>query len=111
VLVLEPQVCKNRLLIDMHGDLFDSAPCRDVLSARERSAPGDLSEADQVTGYQRHGTPGTFLPRRVGGRIDDDLTEDSPTRVVRIAARNKKPPERLCHSLRFRLRSVTVKMP
>ena len=95
----------------MHSDLFDPARCRDVLSARQLSAPTDLSETDEVLGHQRHSTPRTLLPRRVGSRIDDDLAEDSPTRVVRIATRNKKPRECLCHSERFRLRSMAVEMP
>jgi hypothetical protein len=110
-LVLESQVGKDRGLIHMHGDLLDPAPCRDVLSARKRSTPRDLSEIDQVLRDQWHSTARALLPRRIGGRIDDNLTEDSPTRVVRIATRNEKSTERLRYSLRFRLGSVTVKMP
>jgi hypothetical protein len=109
-LVLESQVGKDRGLIHMPGDLLDPAPCRDVLSARKRSTPRDLSEIDQVLRDQWHSTPRALLPRSVRGRIDDNLTEDSPTGVVRIAPRDEKPAERLGHPLRFRLSPMAVKV-
>ena len=109
--MLEPEVREDRGLINVYGDLFDAALGSDVLSARERRAPTDARKADEVVGYHRHGAPRALLPRRIGSRVDDDLTDDSPARVVRIAARNEKPCERMCHSHRLRLRSMAVEMP
>ena len=44
---------------------------------------------------QRHRAPRAPLPRRVSRRIDDNLTHDSPTTMVRIAAGNE---DRACTS-------------
>jgi hypothetical protein len=109
--VLETQVREHRRLIYVHRDLFDPTPRRDVLSAGERGAPRGLRKADQVFRYQWHGTSRTLLPRSIGSRIDDDLTEHSPTRMVRVAARDEEPAERLGDPLCIRLRSVTIKVP
>jgi hypothetical protein len=98
-------------LINVDGDLFGAALGGDMLSARQLRAPTLASKADQVLGHHRYGAPRAFLPRRVGGRVDDDLTDDSPTRVVRIATRNEKPRERLRHPQRPRLGPMTVQMP
>ena len=43
--------------------------------------------------------------------IDDDLTDDSPTSVMRVATRNKKPRERIGQSRGSGLGCVDVEMP
>lgn len=109
--MLESEVCEDWGLIYVYGDLFDAALSRYVLSTCELRAAANPSETDEVPGDQRYSAPGALLPRRVGRRVNDDLPEDSPTRVVRITARNQKPCERLCHSQCFRLRAMAVEMP
>jgi hypothetical protein len=101
--VLEPQVGKYRGLIDVNGDLFGAALGGDVLSAHQRRAPTVTRKADQVLGYQRHGAARALLPRCLGRRVDDDLPDDSPSRMVRIAACDQKARERLCHPESSRL--------
>ena len=95
--MLEPQICKDRGMINMNGDLFGAALGGDMLSAHQLHAPTVARDADEVLGYKRHGAARALFPRCARRRVDDDLTDDSPTRVVRIAARNEKPRERLCH--------------
>jgi hypothetical protein len=90
-------------LIDVNGDLFDATLGGDMLSARQLRAPTIAGKADEVRGDQRHGAARALLPRRVGRRVDDYLTDDSPSRVVRVAARNEKPGERLSHPQRLGL--------
>lgn len=94
----------------MSRDLFGATLGSDVLSARQRRAPGVARQADQILGHKRHGSPRAFLPRRVRRRVDDNLTDHSPPGVVGVAARNEKPRERLCHPERLGLRAVAVEM-
>jgi hypothetical protein len=98
-------------LINVNGDLFGTALSGNMLSARQLRAPTLASKADEVLGHQRYRAPRAFLPWRVGRRVDDDLTHDSPPRVVRIATRNEKPRERLRHPHRPWLGSVAVQVP
>lgn len=95
----------------MNGDLFGATLGSDVLSARQVRAPRVAREADEVVGYQRHGSPSAFLPRRVGCRVDDDLTDDTPALVVGVTARDEKPRERLRYAQRPWLGPVAVEMP
>jgi hypothetical protein len=95
----------------MTCDLFGAALGSDMLSTRQLRAPTVASKADEVFGYQRYRAPCALLPRRVGRRVDDDLTHDSPTRVVRIATRNEKPRQCLRHAERSRLGPVAVQVP
>jgi hypothetical protein len=97
-------------LINVNGDLFGATLGSDVLSVHELRAPALAGKPEEVSGYQRHGPPRAFLPRRIGGRVDDDLADDPPARMVRIAARHKKPRERLCYAQRPWLGPVAVEM-
>ena len=106
----EPQVRKYGALIDVDGDLFGAAPGSDVLGADQRRAATLAREADQVFGHQWYGAPRAFLPRCVGGRVDDNLPDHSPTRVVRIAARDEKPRQCLCQPQRSWLAAVAVQV-
>jgi hypothetical protein len=109
--VIEPEICEDRRLINVYGDLF-GAPLRgDVLSARELRAATGAGQADEIVSDHWDGTARTFLPRRIRSRVDDDLANDPPTGVMRIAARNEKSCERLSHPYCVRLRSVAVEMP
>lgn len=97
-------------MINVNGDLFDTTPSRDVLSARQLRSATDGREADQVLSYQRHRPPGALLPRRVGRRVDNHLTYDSPACMMRIAARYKESRECLRHPDRPGLGPVAVEM-
>ena len=94
----------------MTRDLFGTTLSGYVLSARQLRSATIAREADQVLSHQRHRPPRAFLPRRVGRRVDNDLTHDSPPRMVRIAARDKKSRERLCHPVRAGLGAVAVEV-
>ena len=108
--MLEPQVGENRGLIDVTRDLLGAALGRDMLGADEWGTASLARELEQVTGHQRDGPARTPLPRRVGGRVDHDLTNHSPTRVVGIAAGDEKARKRLGDRDRARLGSVAVEM-
>ena len=108
--VLEPQVRKYSGLVDVNGDLFGAALGGDVLSAYQLRAPVVAGKADQVLGYERDSPPGAFLPWRVGRRVDHDLADYSPARMVRIAARNEKARQRLGDTHCRRLGRVAVEM-
>jgi hypothetical protein len=94
----------------MDRDLLGTALSGDVLSARQRGAPSFACKGDQVLCDQRYGPPSALLPRRVGRRVDDNLTHGPPACVVRIAARDEKPRQRLCHTDRSWLGAVPVQM-
>ncbi len=94
----------------MTGDLFGATLSRYMLSARQLRSATVAREADQVLSYERHRPPRAFLPRGVGRGVHNDLTHDSPAGMVRIAARDKKSRERLCHAVRARLGPVPVEM-
>ena len=81
-----------------------------MLSTHQLRSATVARKADQVLSYQRHRPPRAFLPWGVSRRVHYDLTHDPPARMVRIAARDKKSRERLCHPLRPRLRPLTVEM-
>ena len=108
--VLEPQVGKHRSLIDVTRDLLRPALGGDVLSARELRAASLTGKAQQISGYERHCPPSTLLPRCVGGRIHHDLTNDSPARMMRVAASDEKARERLGNGGCPRLGSMAVEM-
>ncbi len=109
--MLEPQVRQDHGLIDVNGDLLGAALRRDVLRACELGATAVAPKLDQIVCHQRHRPARTLLPRRVGSRVDHDLTHNPPTRVMRIAPRNQKASERLRHPERLRLGAMTVQMP
>ena len=98
-------------MINVTGDLFGATLSGHMLGARQLRSATVAREGDQVLSYQRHRPPRAFLPRSVGGRVHDDLTHDSPSRVVRIATRDEKARERLRHTVRPGLGSVAIEMP
>ena len=83
-----------------HDFLFGTTLSGYMLSASQLRSAAVACEADQVISHQRHRPPRAFLPRGVGRRVHNDLTHDSPARMMRIAARDKKSRERLCHLVR-----------
>lgn len=95
----------------MYGDLFGPALGSDVLGARQRRAPAVARKADQVLGDDPHGSPRAFLPRRIGRRVDDNLTHHSPAGVVRVTAGHQKSRQRLGDPRRPRLGAMAVEMP
>ena len=108
--MLEPEVCKQRSLIDVTGNLLRAALGSDVLGAPERRAATLTGKVQQITGHERHCSAGTLLPRCVGGRIHHDLTNDSPARMMGVAASDEKARERLGNGGCPRLGSVAVEM-
>ena len=95
----------------MHGDLLGAALGSDVLRARQRRAATIARQRDQVLGDEWYGSAGAPLPRRIGRRVDDDLTDDSPTRVVRVTAGDQKTRQGFGHAHCARLGRMAVKMP
>lgn len=95
----------------MDGDLLGAALGGDVLGTRQRRAPLAAGEGHQVVGDQPHGSPRAFLPGRIGGGVHDNLTDDPPAGVVRVAASDEKPGQRLGDSGRAWLGTVAVEMP
>jgi hypothetical protein len=61
--------------------------------------PTVAGKGDEILGDHRYRSSRALLPWRVGGRVNDNLTDGSPTSVVRVATRNKKPRERIGHPL------------
>jgi hypothetical protein len=94
----------------VNGDLFSTTLSRYMLSARQLRSATVAREADQILSYQRHGPPRALLPRGVGRRVHNHLTYDSPACMMRIAARYKKPRERLSHPNRPGLGPMAVEM-
>jgi hypothetical protein len=90
------------------GNLLGAAPGSDMLCARQRRAPAVGGQADEILGHQRYGSAGAFLPGGVGRGVDDNLTDDSPPRVVRVASGNEKPRECFSDPHRSRLGAVAV---
>ncbi len=97
-------------MIDVNGNLLGAALCCDVLSTREWRTTAVASKPDQIFCDQRHRAARTLLPRRVSRRVDDNLSDNSPTRVMRIAAGNEEPRKRLRHPQCVRLGSVAVQV-
>jgi hypothetical protein len=108
--VLEPEVGEHRSLIDVTGDLLRAALGSDVLGAPERRATTLTGQVQQITSDERHCPAGTLLPWRVGGRIHHDLTNDTPARVMGVAASDEEARERLGNGYCPRLGSVAVEM-
>jgi hypothetical protein len=98
-------------LINVNGDLLGAALSGDMLGACQRRPPTLAGKPDEILRYQRYRAPRAPLPRRVSGRIDDNLTHDSPASMVRIATRNEKPGQRLGHPQSSGLGPVTVEVP
>ena len=94
----------------MRGDLFGSPLGGDVLGVRQLGPPGGFSKGDEIVGDHRYSASRTLLPRRVRGRIDDDLADDSPASVMRIATCDKKPREGLCDLFGIGLGPVDIEM-
>jgi hypothetical protein len=90
-------------LVYVGRDLFGSALSGDVLGVRQLRPPGASCEGDQIVGDHRYSASRALLPWRVGCRIDDDLADDSPAGVVRIASRDQKPGKCVGDSLGVRV--------
>ena len=95
----------------MNSDLFGAPLGGDVLGVGQLRPPTVAGQCDEILGDHRYGASRTLLPRRIGCRVDDNLTDDSPTSVMRVATRNKKPRERVGDSIGSRLGCVDVEMP
>ena len=98
-------------MIDVNRDLLGAALGGDVLGAGQRRPAGVIGKPEEILRDQRHRPPRAPLPRRVSRRIDDNLTHDSPTTMVRIATRNEEPGQRLSYPYSSRLGPVTVQVP
>ena len=95
----------------MNSDLFGAPLGGDVLGVGQLGPPTVAGERDQIFGDHRYRASGALLPWRIGCRIDDNLTDDPPTSVMRVATRNKKPRERIGQSRGSGLGCVDVEMP
>jgi hypothetical protein len=109
--VAQTEVGEDGALIHMGSDLLDPPLSGDVLGMRQLRPPGVACKRHQVTGNDRYRASRALLPWRVGSRVHNDLTDDPPTRVVRIAPRDEKPRERVGHTLGPGVGRVAVQMP
>jgi hypothetical protein len=92
-------------------DLLGSPLSRDVLYVRQLGPPGRSSQDDEIFGDQRDSASRTFLPWRVRGRIDNDLPDDSPPGVMRIATCDQEPGERVGDRLDVSIGRVEIEVP
>jgi hypothetical protein len=106
----QPEAGKDRVLVNVRGNLLGSALSGDVLCTRQLSPPGRSSERNQIVGDHRHSASRALLPRSIGSRINDHLADDPPAGVVRIATGDEKPREGLGDLLGVGLGSVDVEM-
>jgi hypothetical protein len=81
----------------VESNLFGATLGGDVLRARQRRSPLGAGKVDEILGYERYRAPRASLPRGISRGVDDNLPNGSPTGVVRIAAGDKEPCERLGH--------------
>ena len=102
---LQPQVREYHGLINVNRDLFGAALGGDMLGACQRCPATVAGKPQEIFRDQRYRAPRAPLPRRVSRRIDDNLTHDSPTTMVRIAARNEEPGQRLGYAQQLRVRT------
>ena len=98
-------------MIYVRSDLFGAPLGGDVLGVGQLRAPTVAGKGDEILGDDRYRAARALLPWRVGRRVDDNLTDDSPTSVVRVTTRNKKPRERIGHPIGSGLGCVDVQMP
>jgi len=95
----------------VRGDLFCAALRGDVLGVRQLRSSAVAGQGHEILGHHRDGAPCALLPWRIRGRVDDDLAHHAPAGVVRIAACDEKPRQRVGDALRLRLGRVNVQMP
>lgn len=106
----QPEVGEDCALIHMGSDLLDPPLCGDVLGVSQLHASGVACKRHEIAGNDRYRAPRALLPRGISCRVHDDLTDDSPTGVVRITPRDEKPSKRFCHALGSRIGRVAVQM-
>jgi hypothetical protein len=98
-------------LINMNRDLLGAALGGNMLGACQRRPATVAGKPEEILRHERYGASRAPLPRRVSRRIDDNLTHDSPTSMVRIATRNQESRQRLGYPHSSGLRPVTVQVP
>ena len=106
----QPEIGEDCALIHMGSDLLDPPLRGDVLGTSQLHPSGVACKRHQIAGDDRYRAPRALLPRRVSSRVHDDLTDDSPTGVVRITPRDEKPRERVRHALSSGIGRVAVQM-
>jgi hypothetical protein len=97
-------------LVNVNGDLLGAALGGDMLGACQRRPTAIAGKPEEILRYERDRAPRAPLPRRVSRRIDDNLTHDSPTGMVRIATRDEEPGQRLGYPESSGLGTVTVEV-
>jgi len=108
--VAQPEVGEDCALIHMGSDLLDPPLRGDVLGTSQLHPPGVARKRHEIAGNDRYRAPRALLPWRISSRVHDDLTDDSPTGVVRITPRDEKPRERVCHALGSGIGRVAVQV-
>jgi hypothetical protein len=97
-------------VIHVGRDLLGAALCGRVLDADEAGVPVLGRDPQEVLADGRDRAPGALLPRRVGRGVHDDLADDAPARVARLAARDEESRQRVGEDDAVRLRAVGVEM-
>ncbi|HUY59979.1 MAG TPA: hypothetical protein VMV16_09750 [Solirubrobacteraceae bacterium] len=106
----QAEVGEDCALIHMGSDLLDPPLGGDVLGMSQLHPPGVACKRHEITGNDRYRAPRALLPWRIGSRVHDDLTDDSPAGVVRITPRDEKPRERIGDALGSGIGRVAVQM-
>lgn len=82
----------------MAGNLLGATLGGDVLHLHQLRAPTLAGEIQQVLRDQGHGPASASLPRRVRGRVDNDLTDYTPAGVVGVTTGDQEPRQGLSHA-------------
>ena len=98
-------------MINVNGDLLGAALSGDMLGACQGCPATVAGKPEEILRNQRYRAPRAPLPWRISRGIDDNMTHDSPTCMVRIATRNEKPGQRVGYTESSGLGRVTVQMP
>jgi hypothetical protein len=97
-------------LVDVDRDALGAALGGDVLHLVQAGVPALRAEAQQVLGDVGDRPPRALLPRGVGRRVDDDLADDPPAGVARLAARDEELRDGVGDDLRPGLGAVLVEV-
>jgi hypothetical protein len=108
--VAQPEVGEDCALIHMRSDLLDPPLGGDVLGMSQLRPPGVTCERHEIACNDRYRASRALLPWRIGSRVHDDLTDDPPTRMVRITPRDEKPGQRIGDALGSWIGGVAIQM-
>lgn len=95
----------------MRSDLFGTPLRRDVLGLYQLRSATVAGKRHEILCHHWHRAPCAFLPWGIGGRVDDNLTDHAPARMVGVAPRDQETSQGVGNALGIRLGCVHVQMP